>query len=147
MPGKSIFLESYGVTVQDIESYLSAALERGGDYADLFFELRINHSIAAGRTHRQDCDESGESRSWSSGSVGREDRICIFRESGSREHSESCANRCIYRLFFSRRAARSDSLRRRITNTIFTPCPVLLPIWRSQKRLRFWSGRCGRPCL
>jgi len=44
-PGKSVFLESYGVSVQDVESYLSAALERGGDYADLFFELRINHSI------------------------------------------------------------------------------------------------------
>jgi len=46
LPGKSVFLESYGGTVHDIESYLSAALERGGDYADLFFELRINHSIA-----------------------------------------------------------------------------------------------------
>ena len=46
MPGSAIFHESYGVTVQDIEAYLSAALERGGDYADLFFELRINHSIA-----------------------------------------------------------------------------------------------------
>jgi TldD protein len=46
MPGNAIFLERYGVTVQDIETYLAAALERGGDYADLFFELRINHSIA-----------------------------------------------------------------------------------------------------
>ena len=45
MPGRAIFLESYGVTVQDIETYLGAALERGGDYADLFFELRFNHSI------------------------------------------------------------------------------------------------------
>jgi TldD protein len=42
---KSIFFESYGVTVQDLESYLAAALERGGDYADLFFELKINHSL------------------------------------------------------------------------------------------------------
>jgi TldD protein len=46
MPGNAIFLESYGVTVHDIETYLAEALERGGDYADLFFELRINHSIA-----------------------------------------------------------------------------------------------------
>jgi TldD protein len=45
MSAKTIFLESYGVTVQDIETYLAAALERGGDYADLFFELRTNHSI------------------------------------------------------------------------------------------------------
>jgi TldD protein len=46
LPGKSVFLESYGVTIQDVEAYLCAALERGGDYADLFFELRINHSIS-----------------------------------------------------------------------------------------------------
>jgi TldD protein len=41
----SIFLTTHGVTTQDLESYLAAALERGGDYADLFFELKINHSI------------------------------------------------------------------------------------------------------
>ena len=46
MPGRAIFLERYGVTVQDIETYLGVALERGGDYADLFFELRFNHSIS-----------------------------------------------------------------------------------------------------
>jgi TldD protein len=46
MPASSVFFESYGVTTSDIENYLSAALDRGGDYADLFFELRINHSIA-----------------------------------------------------------------------------------------------------
>ena len=45
MSTKTIFLENYGVTVQDIETYLGAALERGGDYADLFFELRFTHSI------------------------------------------------------------------------------------------------------
>ena len=46
MPVNSVFLESYGVTISDIEAYLSAALDRGGDYADLFFELRVNHSIS-----------------------------------------------------------------------------------------------------
>jgi len=46
VPVKSVFLQSYGLTVHDIENYLSAALDRGGDYADLFFELRINHSIS-----------------------------------------------------------------------------------------------------
>lgn len=45
MTGRSIFLESHGVTVQDLESYLAAAMERGGDYADLFFELKVHHSI------------------------------------------------------------------------------------------------------
>jgi TldD protein len=41
----SIFFEKYGVTTGDLETYLSEALSRGGDYADLYFEYRINHSI------------------------------------------------------------------------------------------------------
>src|SRR5262245_30518240 len=42
---KSIFAETYGVTSRDLEAYLSAALDRGGDYADIFFEYKVNHSI------------------------------------------------------------------------------------------------------
>src|SRR5436190_18078300 len=42
---KSIFFTNYNVTVTDLETYLSEALSRGGDYADLFFEYRINHSV------------------------------------------------------------------------------------------------------
>jgi TldD protein len=42
---KAIFFEKYNVTVHDLESYLTEALSRGGDYADLYFEYRINHSI------------------------------------------------------------------------------------------------------
>src|SRR6266516_5353503 len=42
---KSIFLEKYNITTGDLESYLGEALSRGGDYADLYFEYRINHSI------------------------------------------------------------------------------------------------------
>src|SRR5437763_14407504 len=42
---KSIFYERYQVTVRDLEAYLSEALSRGVDYADLYFEYRINHSI------------------------------------------------------------------------------------------------------
>src|SRR6266576_5367795 len=42
---KSIFFDKHNVTTRDLESYLSEALSRGGDYADLYFEYRINHSI------------------------------------------------------------------------------------------------------
>jgi len=42
---KSIFFEKYNVTTRDLEDYLSEALFRGGDYTDLYFEYRINHSI------------------------------------------------------------------------------------------------------
>ena len=41
----SIFFEKYNITTHDLEAYLSEALSRGGDYADLYFEHRINHSI------------------------------------------------------------------------------------------------------
>src|SRR3954469_19540614 len=44
-PTKSIFFEKYNITTHDLETYLSEALSRGGDYADLYFEYRINHSI------------------------------------------------------------------------------------------------------
>jgi TldD protein len=42
---RSIFFEQYSVTIRDLEAYLSEALSRGGDYADLYFEYRVNHSI------------------------------------------------------------------------------------------------------
>src|SRR5436190_4179265 len=42
---KSIFFDRYNITTRDLESYLNEALSRGGDYADLYFEYRVNHSI------------------------------------------------------------------------------------------------------
>src|SRR5437899_12146148 len=42
---KSIFFEKHNVTTTDLQTYLNEALNRGGDYADLYFEYRINHSI------------------------------------------------------------------------------------------------------
>src|SRR5215831_1807272 len=42
---KSIFFQTYNLNVTDLENYLGEALARGGDYADLYFEYRINHSI------------------------------------------------------------------------------------------------------
>src|SRR6266545_5357794 len=42
---KSIFFEQHNVTTADLQTYLTEALSRGGDYADLYFEYRINHSI------------------------------------------------------------------------------------------------------
>src|SRR6266403_482332 len=42
---KSTFFENYNVTGSDLEAYLGEAVSRGGDYADLYFEYRITHSI------------------------------------------------------------------------------------------------------
>src|SRR5262245_7060359 len=42
---RCIFFDQFNITAGDLEAYLSEALSRGGDYADLYFEYRINHSI------------------------------------------------------------------------------------------------------
>lgn len=42
----SAALQHFGVTDTDIRKTLTAALEKGGDYADLFFEHTFNNSIA-----------------------------------------------------------------------------------------------------
>jgi TldD protein len=39
------FLGRYGLTPGDIDRLLGTALARGGDYADLYFEYRISHSV------------------------------------------------------------------------------------------------------
>ena len=40
------FLSRFGLSVGQIEQLLAAALARGGDYADLYFEYRVNNSVA-----------------------------------------------------------------------------------------------------
>ncbi|MFL6278248.1 MAG: metalloprotease TldD [Blastocatellia bacterium] len=40
------FLSRFGLTVGQIEDLLATALARGGDYADLYFEYRVNNSVA-----------------------------------------------------------------------------------------------------
>ncbi|MBI3646738.1 MAG: metalloprotease TldD, partial [Acidobacteriales bacterium] len=39
------FFEHYGLTNQDLERYLAAALSAGGDYADLYFEYLTSTSL------------------------------------------------------------------------------------------------------
>ena len=39
------FFDHYGVTENDLERYLSAALSAGGDYADLYFEYLSSTSL------------------------------------------------------------------------------------------------------
>jgi TldD protein len=41
----SFFAAKFGITQRDLESYLSEALSRGGDYADLYFEYLATSSI------------------------------------------------------------------------------------------------------
>ena len=43
---QSVFLQTYGISASGLEKYLAQALDRGGDYADLFFEFRINHAVS-----------------------------------------------------------------------------------------------------
>src|SRR2546423_3864181 len=43
---ESIFATRFGITRQDLESYLGEALSQGGDYADLYFEYLLTSSIS-----------------------------------------------------------------------------------------------------
>src|SRR6266550_6095204 len=42
----SFFGQKFGVTEQDLQSYLSEALDSGGDYADLYFEYLATSSLS-----------------------------------------------------------------------------------------------------
>src|ERR1043165_9167365 len=42
----SFFGQRFNITERDLENYLSEALARGGDYADLYFEYLATSSIA-----------------------------------------------------------------------------------------------------
>jgi len=42
---QKFFFDRYGITEQDLERYLSAALSAGGDYADLYFEYLSSTSL------------------------------------------------------------------------------------------------------
>src|SRR4051794_32536372 len=42
----SFFAARFGLTRRDLENYLSEALSRGGDYADLYFEYLATSSIS-----------------------------------------------------------------------------------------------------
>ena len=46
MTPKQFFFERFGITQQDLEKYLAAALSAGGDYADLYFEYATSTSIS-----------------------------------------------------------------------------------------------------
>ena len=39
------FLDRFGLTTGAIDKLLAAALARGGDYADLYFEYRVANSV------------------------------------------------------------------------------------------------------
>ena len=43
---ESLFAQKFGITLRDLENYLSDALASGGDYADLYFEYLASSSIS-----------------------------------------------------------------------------------------------------
>jgi TldD protein len=45
MENNNFFFQRYGLTEQDLERYLAAALSAGGDFADLYFEYQYTTSI------------------------------------------------------------------------------------------------------
>ena len=45
MQNQSLFFRRYGLTENDLERYLGAALSAGGEYADLYFEYLTTSSV------------------------------------------------------------------------------------------------------
>src|SRR5512143_4027538 len=43
---ESVFAARFNITRRDLEGYLSEALSKGGDYADLYFEYLLTSSIS-----------------------------------------------------------------------------------------------------
>ena len=43
---ESVFAARFGITEGDLSAYLSEALSRGGNYADLYFEYLLTSSIS-----------------------------------------------------------------------------------------------------
>ncbi len=41
----NFFTSRFNITIADIESLLAAALCKGGDYADLYFEYTVNNAL------------------------------------------------------------------------------------------------------
>ena len=48
-------MQHFGVTAADLNRVLVAALEKGGDYADLYFEHSFNNSITLLDGHVNSC--------------------------------------------------------------------------------------------
>ncbi len=42
----SFFASKFGLTTEDLQSYLGEALSQGGDYADIYFEYLATSMIA-----------------------------------------------------------------------------------------------------
>src|SRR6266404_3643281 len=45
-PSARFFLDRYNLTEPDLEQFLAASLDAGGDYADLYFEYQSSSSIS-----------------------------------------------------------------------------------------------------
>src|SRR5712691_743822 len=45
-PSARFFLDRYNLTERDLEQFLAASLDAGGDYADLYFEYQSSSSIS-----------------------------------------------------------------------------------------------------
>ena len=46
IPAQSFFDHHFGISSRDLDKVLAEALERKADYADLYFEYRVNEAIS-----------------------------------------------------------------------------------------------------
>jgi TldD protein len=126
MSNKSIFFEKYNVTTSTLEGCLAEALSRGGDYADLYFEYRINHSIVL------------EEQIVKSATKGVNSGVGVRVVSGEKTgyaYSDDLNRESIMKAARTAAFIASSSSQGGTGNEICILCPSFPPIWKSPARL------------
>ena len=108
MPPNPSFLRAMASRSRISKPTLRTALERGGDYADLFFELRINHSIVL--------EEQIVKTATKAVNLGVGVRVLSGEKTGyaysddldREKHPQGGSNCCVHRVRFTRGRQASD---------------------------------------
>ena len=72
------YLDHFEVTPEILQKVIAAAMEKGADYADLFFEHTLNNRSHSGRRKSQQCIFQCWFWRRHQGTERRPDRICLF---------------------------------------------------------------------
>ena len=88
---ESFFAARFGITRQDLETYLAEALSHGGDYADLYFEYLATSSISIDESIVKSATAGRLAGRRRARDRGRTHRLRLQRRSEPREDPQSRA--------------------------------------------------------
>ena len=95
-PSARFFFDRYNLTERDLEKCLAAALEQGGDYADLYFEYRSTSSLSVDESLVKSATEGVSVGCGGARHQRRAHRICLHGRPGAAEDPESRARRRVH---------------------------------------------------